>query len=241
MMEQAAKRGNPSFVWRYGQERRLEMVRAHVPVGGARLLDIGCGVGMYLQAFSRYSPHVFGSEIEFDRAAQSCRILPRVAVAPAEALPFADNSFDITFLHEMIEHVHDDRQTIREACRVTRANGHIVIFAPNRWYPFETHGIFWKGRYIFGNIPLVNYLPNPLRNKLACHVRAYTGRGLRRLFEGLNVEFVAFTQIYPGFDNLEARVGGAGKVLRKAIYWAEQTPFKIFGLSHFVVARVRKE
>lgn len=61
MMEQAAKRGNPSFVWRYGQERRLEMVRAHVPVGGARLLDIGCGVGMYLQAFSRYSPHVFGS------------------------------------------------------------------------------------------------------------------------------------------------------------------------------------
>lgn len=239
-MEQAAKRGNPSFVWRFGQERRLNMVRAHVPLGGARILDIGCGVGLYLQAFARFSPHVFGSEIESDRAAQSSRVIPRVAIAPAEALPFADDSFDVAFLHEMIEHVRDDRQTIREAYRVTHRGGHIVIFAPNRLYPFETHGIFWRDRYIFGNIPLVNYLPNPLRNRLAYHVRAYTGRGIRRLFDGLNVAFVAFTQIYPGFDNLEARFGGAGKILRTAIYWVEHTPLKILGLSHFVVAKVLK-
>ena len=48
-LEKAAQRGNPSFVWRAGQERRLNMIRA---AAGERLLgrvlEDGCGVGMYL-------------------------------------------------------------------------------------------------------------------------------------------------------------------------------------------------
>ncbi len=65
-----------------------------------------------------------------------------------------------------------------------RPGGHIVIYAPNRLYPFETHGIYLGKRFVFGNIPLVNWLPDPLRNRLVPHARAYTKRGIRRTYAG---------------------------------------------------------
>ena len=239
-MEEDAILGRPSYVWHFGQERRLDLVHQNVKLDGAKVIDIGCGVGMYMQAFLRYSPHVFGTEIEFSRAFDSRNVSKNVAVATAEILPFADNSFDMAFLHEMIEHVNDDYQTIKEAYRTVRPGGHIVIFAPNRLYPFETHGIYWGKRYIFGNIPLINYFPNSIRNKFAYHVRAYTEQDIKKLFTSLKVRFIVFTQVYPGFDKIEARFGKVGLLLRKLIYSIETTPLRIFGLSHFIVAEVQK-
>jgi hypothetical protein len=54
-------------------------------------------------------------------------------------------------------------------------------------HPFETHGIYWRGKYHFGNIPLVNYLPRKWRDRLAPHVRVYSKRDLEKLFAGLPV------------------------------------------------------
>src|SRR5690606_26208157 len=125
----------------------------------------------------------------------------------AEAIPYPDNRFDTILSHEVLEHVDDDRAAVREMVRVLRPGGRIIIFAPNRWYPFETHGHYWRGKYHFGNTPLINYLPDPLRNRLAPHVRAYTGAGLRRLFDGCPVRIVTHRRIYGGYDNLIARLG----------------------------------
>ena len=69
--------------------------------------------------------------------------------------------------------------------RVLKPGGRLVVFVPNRLWLFETHGVYWRGVYHFGNIPLVNWLPDALRNKLAPHVRAYTGKQLRALFDGI--------------------------------------------------------
>ena len=90
-----------------------------------------------------------------------------------------------------------------------------MIFAPNRLYPFETHGAYFGKRYVFGNIPLVNWLPDPLRNRFAPHVRAYTQRGIRSLFRGLPVRVVHHRVIYPGFDNLSGRHRRLGGALRR--------------------------
>ena len=46
--------------------------------------------------------------------------------------------------------------------RVGKPGGRAVIFCPNRGYPFETHGIYWNGKYHFGNKFFVNYLPRTL-------------------------------------------------------------------------------
>ncbi len=231
----AATRGHPSYVWRVGQERRFQMVCRWAPLAGQAILDVGCGVGMYTAAFLRQTPHVFGVEIERERALEARERATGVVEAPGERLPFPDAAFDVVFSHEVLEHVTDDRNCVAEMVRVTRPGGRLVVFVPNRLYPFETHGVFWRGRYHFGNVPLVNWLPTPLRNYLAPHVRAYTAGGLRRLFDGLPVRVVHHTQVFPGYDNVVARAPVLGRALRAVTYALEHTLFRAFALSHLLV------
>jgi SAM-dependent methyltransferase len=230
-----AARGSPSYVWRAGQERRFQMMLNWVEPGGSRVLDAGCGVGMYLAAFLRHTPSVYGLEVEADRAREAAEHATGVALGVGESLPFSDGSFDIVFSHEVLEHVDDDQRCLAELVRVARYGGRILIFVPNRLYPFETHGFYWRGRYRFGNVPLVNYLPGALRDRLVPHVRAYTRRGLRSLLDGLPVRLVWHTQIFPGYDRLAARLPLAARALRGLTYALERTPLRVFGLSHFVV------
>ena len=139
----------------------------------------------------------------------------------------------------MIEHVQDDQAAIREMIRVLKPGGRIALFCPNRGYPYETHGIYWKGQYHFGNKLFVNYLPRSLRNKLAPHVRVYSKKDLQKLFVGLPVKFIERTIIFGAYDNIIARFGPLGKTLRSLLQFLEKTPLKFFGLSHFwVVERI---
>ena len=131
--------------------------------------------------------------------------------------------------------MQDDALSLAEMVRVLKLGGRAVIFCPNRLYPFETHGHYWRGRYHFGNTPLINYLPNRLRDQLVPHVRAYTGGNLRQLSRGLPVRLVSHTQIYPGYDNIVARRPSIGRLLRRLTYALEQTPLRRFGLSHLLV------
>ncbi len=231
--------GQPSYVWRFGLERRLDLIRRHVPLEGRRILDIGCGIGTFVQRLRQFSPHVYGVDVDQERVRRGATSLPYLAVAVSEHLPFADATFDVVLLHEVLEHVGDDRLTLGEACRVTRPGGRIVIYCPNRLYPFETHGVFLGKRYLSGNIPLVNYLPDGLRRRVVPHVRAYTRRGLRRLFAGLAAKPVVHACVFPGFDNLAARSALASSILRRVLYPLENTPLGNLGLSHFVVLEKR--
>lgn len=233
--DKAALRGEPGYVWRSGQERRLAMIRRWAPVAGARILDNGAGLGTYLEALAPYSAHRFGLEVEPDRALQARQSATGIILGVGEWLPFAAGSFDLVLSNEVVEHVDDDARYAAEMVRVTRPGGRVVVFAPNRWYPVEQHGVYWRGAYYFGNKPLVNYLPNALRNRLAPHVRAYTGRGLRRLFAPLPVRVVHHSRIFGGYDNIERRWPRAGRLLKRTLYAAERTPLQALGISHLLV------
>lgn len=234
----AARLGNPSFVWRTGQVRRLAIIERYAPLAGRRVLDLGCGVGQYVRAFQREGARAYGCDVETARlrAARDAGT-PGLATAVGEALPYRDGAFDVVVLNEVIEHVRDDRLTLREVERVLTPGGTAIIFAPNRLYPFETHGVFLRGRYIFGNIPLVNWLPGVLRNRLVPHARAYRARDWRRLLADSRLEVVAHGYVYPGFDNIHARWPLAATVLRALCYRAEHGALQRFGLSHLLVLR----
>jgi len=235
-LEKAALRGEPSYVWRAGQQRRLEMIArvAGERIKG-RILENGCGVGMYVEHLTELGGTVCGLEFDFERAAEAAKNSPRILNAACESLPLPSSTFDLILSHEVIEHVQDDHLAIREMARVLRPGGRIVLFCPNRGYPFETHGIYWKGKYYFGNKLFVNYLPRSWRDKLAPHVRVYSRRDLEKLFEGLPVKFIERTVIFGAYDNIIVRFGALGKVLRGILQFLERTPLKIFGLSHFWV------
>lgn len=235
-LEKAALRGEPSYVWRAGQERRLEMI---VRAAGSRLhgrvLENGCGVGMYVEKLAGRGSRVTGLEFDFERAAEARFRSDEIVNAAGEWLPFPASTFDLILSHEVIEHVADDREAVCEMVRALKPGGRAVIFCPNRGYPFETHGIYWRGKYYFGNKLFVNYLPRRLRNKLAPHVRVYSNGDLQKLFKGLPVKFVERTIIFGAYDNIIARFGSLGKFLRGVLQFLERTPLKGLGLSHFWV------
>lgn len=233
--------GHPSYVWRFGQDRRLNLVRQFVPLEGRRILDVGCGIGTYVTKFRLFSGKVYGVDVDPDKVARASETLPNIVVAPAEHLPYPDQSFDMVFLHEVIEHVGDDRAAIAEAVRVSDDGGHVVVYAPNRAYLFETHGIYVGRRFVFRLVPFVNWLPDPLRRVFCPHVRAYSVRAIRSLFAGQPVTIVEHGYVYPGFDNIVARHATLGGLLRTVCYWLEGTPMRVFGLSHFIVARVDRQ
>jgi SAM-dependent methyltransferase len=235
--DKAIRLGHPSYVWRFGQDRRLDMIRYYVPLEGARVLDVGCGIGAYIEKFRGLTAEAFGVDVDGEKLKQAQRQkgFRTLALSASEWLPFPDNTFDAVLLHEVIEHVADDRQTIHEAHRVVKEGGNVVVFAPNRLYPFETHGAYIGGRYIFGNIPLIGYLPDSWRGKLAPHVRAYRSDGLRDLFADLKGHVVQHTQIFPGYDKLAGRSRLLARVLRRITYLFESTFLRSFGLSHFLV------
>jgi SAM-dependent methyltransferase len=230
---EAALLGEPSYVWRSGQERRLRLITQYVPLEDKWILDVGCGIGTYVRKFRDFSPHVYGIDVSVKRLAESS--MPNLVAAAGEALPFRDASFDVLVFNEVIEHVRDDRGAIRDALRALRDDGHIVIYAPNRLYPFETHGVYVRGRYRFGNIPLVNYLPDRLRDRLVPHARAYGAKDMLQLIDGLPVRVVVHGYVYPGFDNVAVRTPRLATSLRRVLYWAEGTRARTFGLSHLLV------
>ena len=232
--DKAALRGEPSYVWRAGQQRRLEMIlrTAGERIKG-KILENGCGVGMYVEHLTPFGGTVLGLEYDFERAAEAHINSPHILNGAGEALPLPPAAFDLILSHEVLEHVQDDRAAIREMIRALKPGGRAVIFCPNRGYPFETHGLYWQGKYYFGNKLFVNYLPRIWRDKLAPHVRVYSKYDMQKLFEGLPVKLVEQTIIFGAYDNIIARFGPLGKILRGVLQFLEKTPLRIFGLSHF--------
>jgi SAM-dependent methyltransferase len=235
-LQKAALRGEPSYVWRDGQQRRLQMVldSAGDRLAGRALVD-GCGLGMYQFHMTEQVKNIIGLDIEFERLQEAKTRDNRVVNGAGEALPFPDSSFDLILSHEVLEHVDDDRTAILEMVRTLKPGGRLVLFCPNRGYPFETHGAYWRGKYHFGNIPLINYLPRPWRDRLAPHVNVYTRRDLSRLFKDLPVRFIRRTTIFGAYDNIIARRPRLGRFLRGVLQRLERTPLRRLGLSHFWV------
>ncbi|MGB8980892.1 MAG: class I SAM-dependent methyltransferase, partial [Anaerolineales bacterium] len=104
-LDKAALRGEPSYVWRAGQQRRLEMI---VRAAGERLkgciLENGCGVGMYVEHLSPFGGKVIGLEYDFERAAEARKNSANILNAAGEAIPLPDATFDLILSHEVLEH-----------------------------------------------------------------------------------------------------------------------------------------
>ncbi|MCX7840126.1 MAG: class I SAM-dependent methyltransferase, partial [Anaerolineae bacterium] len=105
--DKAIRLGHPSYVWRFGQDRRLAMIRRFVMLENARVLDVGCGIGAYVEKLAASGARAFGVDVDADKLADArARSLPLLVCAVSEALPFPNDSFDVVLLHEVIEHVN---------------------------------------------------------------------------------------------------------------------------------------
>jgi len=99
-----------------------------------RILAVGCGYGAELDFFGGWGPAV-GTEIEpgplRSAHADGAR---RVAMARAEALPFAPGSFGLVAMLDVLEHIAAEGRALAEARHVLAPGGHLVLAVPAlRW------------------------------------------------------------------------------------------------------------
>ncbi len=244
--------GKPGSIFSKGFQRRLNIITKLVDFNEKKILDLGCGEGVWLNAFTKFTDrsNVFGSEYDKEQvdmlktSADTPVPAENIVNCAGEALTFQDDFFDIVFMNEVLEHVQDDVKTLSEAIRVIKPQGNVVFFTPNRGWPFEQHGMFLNGKYYWGNIPLLPWMPKSIYKKFAPHVRVYSNGELeRKIFEAAklstgsdnSVKIIYHSHIFPGFDGAVRRLGILGKLIQKFFFIIEKTPLNWFGISHIFV------
>jgi SAM-dependent methyltransferase len=170
---------------------------------GGRWLDLGCADGGYTaELLRRGAMEVIGVDAEEERVAQAAArnlSLASFHVAQSENLPFPDAYFDGVFMNEVFEHVADEKATMYEIARVLKDGGRLVLISPNRWFPFEGHGMQSPLLTVRYPVPLLPWLPKSLTRRWT-HARNYWPRQLVNHVKeaGLTVESYGF--IWPVFD-----------------------------------------
>jgi SAM-dependent methyltransferase len=98
----------------------------------APCLEIGCGEGGNLLRLGRKAA-CFGVDRFPRKLAFAARALPsdRLAVADAVALPFADGRFATVFVRDLLHHLPEPEAALREAVRVLRPGGALLLLEPN--------------------------------------------------------------------------------------------------------------
>jgi ubiquinone biosynthesis O-methyltransferase len=107
------------------------------PLAGRDVLEVGCGVGDFSIALSCAGANVAGVDFSpraIELAQQKARHHDQsiaFQVADAQALPFPDNSFDVLFSCECLEHVPEPRRMLSELHRVLKPGGVLILTTEN--------------------------------------------------------------------------------------------------------------
>ena len=113
-------------------------VRLSELASGAKVLDLGCGSGIFTTLLARRGFDVTGLDISPALLELARRKNPEIAYleGDVEALPFEDASVDGILLSGIVHHLPDARLCAAEVFRVLKPAGRFVAFDPNRANPF---------------------------------------------------------------------------------------------------------
>jgi ubiquinone/menaquinone biosynthesis C-methylase UbiE len=120
-------------------ESRLVMNRLN-PAAGERILDAGCGTGIFTADFLDAGAEVVGLELSYPMVARAARKLSSRPFTPVAgdmtALPFADGCFDKAVSVTAIEFIADAESAVAELFRVTKSGGVVMVATLNSLSPW---------------------------------------------------------------------------------------------------------
>lgn len=142
---------------------QAEFISKYVSLKGKKLLEIGSGTGInHIVWTKKYQIEGYGVEPSpdfFDSFYTISQQLikengldkSRIINTGGENLPFPDNSFDIVYSTNVLEHVDDPEKVLKEAVRVLKPGGTLLFIYPNYHSYYDGHyavfmpPVLWKG------------------------------------------------------------------------------------------------
>ena len=173
--------------------RRHEVVYQQLAprCAGLEVLEAGCGEGYGADLISRVARRVIALDYDKTTVAHVRARYPRVEVMHGNLaeLPLADASVDVVVNFQVIEHLWDQTQFVRECARVLRPSGLLMVSTPNRI-------TFSPGR----DTPI-----NPF------HTRELNADELTRLLVDAGFTSVSMSGVFhgPRLADMDARHGGS--------------------------------
>ena len=129
---------HPRSVRHFWHDAKLKLLTSQVEIaGGGHVVDVGCGSGNASIAIARTGCTVTGLDLSSQaiafctqRAAQE-GINAKFLKITGKKLPLRDASADIVISSEVIEHLSDPAEHLRELHRILRPNGTLILTTPN--------------------------------------------------------------------------------------------------------------
>lgn len=132
---------HPQFIIKKLQEETLIEIKKYAR---GKLIDIGCGRMPYRKELETMVDSYIGVDHPEISKLYKSNLKPEV-LADAKKLPFRNNTFDIGLLLQVLEHVENPKAVIKEAARVLKPNGILIISLP---FLYPLHDLPYDyGRY----------------------------------------------------------------------------------------------
>jgi len=112
---------SPYFIIKNLQRKALKIYSGYLK---GRVLDIGCGAKPYKKYLAASTEYIGMDE--------SKEVVPDI-LGKSDKIPFADEYFDSILCTELLEHLAEPQDTIKEIKRVLKKGGYLYLTVPQEW------------------------------------------------------------------------------------------------------------
>jgi methionine biosynthesis protein MetW len=191
------------------EENRRAILQTLEPRPGGLLLDLGCGDGAVTMRVAERAgvAHASGVElIEHLADAARGRGVEVVGADLNARLPFDDGSFDVVHSNQVIEHLWNTDNFLREIRRLLKSDGYAVVSTNNlaSWHNVASLVMGWQPPPCHASDELIVGNPVGLREGVGgargqMHLRIFTGRALAGVaaHHGLRADVIRTAGYYP--------------------------------------------
>jgi SAM-dependent methyltransferase len=124
------KQGDGPTVYR---EETSVLLRLAEELKPGRLLDVGCGTGLFSQIFSRLGWDVVGLDYSLGMVLKAKGKGLTVILADAGKLPFKPEAFDCALMFTVLEFLREPLTVLEEISRVVKPYGSLILGVHNFW------------------------------------------------------------------------------------------------------------
>lgn len=174
-------------------KRRAKMIIEELnPKLGEKIIDLGCGTGYYLFLLSNLYTNLdlYGFDNDQKAMQEAEEILSskniKFVTGDLHKMPFEENSFNKVVMSEVLEHVENDQQVLKETFRILKPGGLLVVSIPSKNFPFLWDPFNWILQHLFG----MHINRGFWSGIWSGHLRLYDLKDLKKKFEmvGFKIE-----------------------------------------------------